>query len=61
MQDSSCHDGKEVDEGAWETKVSHREKQQQRKHDKVLTDSDSMDSTTPGIENITVTSEDHKH
>lgn len=44
--------------GAWETKISHREKRQQRKRDKVLTDSGSLDSTIPGIENtITVTTE----
>ncbi|XP_034372144.1 protein LYRIC isoform X4 [Arvicanthis niloticus] len=58
VQNSSRHDGKEVDEGAWETKISHREKRQQRKRDKVLTDSGSLDSTIPGIENIiTVTNE----
>lgn len=44
--------------GAWETKISHREKRQQRKRDKVQTDSGSLDSTIPGIENtITVTTE----
>lgn len=58
VQNSSRHDGKEVDEGAWETKISHREKRQQRKRDKVLTDSGSLDSTISGIENIiTVTTE----
>nr|XP_004663115.1 protein LYRIC isoform X2 [Jaculus jaculus] len=58
VQNSSRPDGKEVDEGAWETKISHREKRQQRKRDKVLTDSGSLDSTIPGIENaITVTTE----
>ncbi|KAF6100260.1 metadherin [Phyllostomus discolor] len=58
MQNSSRHDGKEVDEGAWETKISHREKRQQRKRDKVQTDCGSLDSTIPGIENtITVTTE----
>lgn len=58
VQNSSRHDGKEVDEGAWETKISHREKRQQRKRDKVLTDSGSLDSTIPGIENtITVSTE----
>ncbi|KAF6323498.1 metadherin [Rhinolophus ferrumequinum] len=56
VQNSSRHDGKEVDEGAWETKISHREKRQQRKRDKVQTD--SLDSAIPGIENtITVTTE----
>lgn len=44
--------------GAWETKISHREKRQQRKRDKVVTDSGSLDSTIPGIENtITVPTE----
>lgn len=44
--------------GAWETKISHREKRQQRKRDKVQSDSGSLDSTIPGIENtITVTTE----
>lgn len=44
--------------GAWETKISHREKRQQRKRDKVQTDSGSLDSTIPGIENtITVTAD----
>ncbi|XP_021514199.1 protein LYRIC isoform X2 [Meriones unguiculatus] len=58
VQNSSRHDGKEVDEGAWETKISHREKRQQRRRDKVLPDSGSLDSTIPGIENaITVTTE----
>ncbi|XP_066122101.1 protein LYRIC isoform X3 [Saccopteryx bilineata] len=58
VQNSSRHDGKEVDEGTWETKISHREKRQQRKRDKVQTDSGSLDSTIPGIENtITVTPE----
>ncbi|XP_040828561.1 protein LYRIC isoform X7 [Ochotona curzoniae] len=58
VQNSSRHDGKEVDEGAWETKISHREKRQQRKRDKVVTDSGSLDSTIPGIENtITVPTE----
>ncbi|XP_060979688.1 protein LYRIC isoform X4 [Dama dama] len=53
VQNSSRHDGKEVDEGAWETKISHREKRQQRKRDKVQSDSGSLDSTVPGIESAT--------
>ncbi|XP_065759561.1 protein LYRIC isoform X8 [Muntiacus reevesi] len=58
VQNSSRHDGKEVDEGAWETKISHREKRQQRKRDKVQSDSGSLDSTVPGIESTaTVTTE----
>ncbi|XP_053102295.1 protein LYRIC isoform X2 [Hemicordylus capensis] len=50
VQDQSRVDGKEVDEGAWETKISNREKRQQRKRDKVLTDAGS-DSNLPGMEN----------
>ncbi|KAM5281508.1 protein LYRIC isoform 3-T3 [Ctenodactylus gundi] len=58
VQNSARHDGKEVDEGAWETKISHREKRQQRKRDKVPTDSGTVDSAVPGIENtITLTTE----
>lgn len=58
VQNSSRHDGKEVDEGAWETKISHREKRQQRKRDKVQSDSGSLDSAIPGIDNtITATTE----
>ncbi|KAB0364029.1 hypothetical protein FD754_008185 [Muntiacus muntjak] len=58
VQNSSRHDGKEVDEGAWETKISHREKRQQRKRDKVQSDSGSLDSTVPGIESTaTITTE----
>uniref|UniRef100_A0A8D0BJI7 Metadherin n=1 Tax=Salvator merianae TaxID=96440 RepID=A0A8D0BJI7_SALMN len=41
VQDQSRIEGKEVDEGAWETKISNREKRQQRKRDKVLTDAGS--------------------
>ncbi|KAM6445740.1 protein LYRIC isoform 1-T1 [Rhynochetos jubatus] len=51
VQDTSRLDGKEVDEGAWETKISNREKRQQRKRDKVLTDSGSGESNLPGVEN----------
>lgn len=43
--------------GAWETKISNREKRQQRKRDKVLTDAGS-ESNLPGMENsVTVSSE----
>ncbi|XP_066546534.1 metadherin a [Amia ocellicauda] len=38
--------GKEHDEGAWETKISNREKRQQRRRDKVLNE----DSSSPGAE-----------
>uniref|UniRef100_A0A8C4V762 Metadherin n=1 Tax=Falco tinnunculus TaxID=100819 RepID=A0A8C4V762_FALTI len=51
VQDMSRQDGKEVDEGAWETKISNREKRQQRKRDKVLTDSGSGESNLQGVEN----------
>ncbi|XP_064010813.1 protein LYRIC isoform X1 [Pogoniulus pusillus] len=50
VQDSSRLDGKEVDEGAWETKISNREKRQQRKRDKVLTDSGSGEPNLQGVE-----------
>ncbi|XP_062483344.1 protein LYRIC isoform X2 [Pezoporus occidentalis] len=51
VQDMSRLDGKEVDEGAWETKISNREKRQQRKRDKVLTDGASAESNLQGVEN----------
>ncbi|XP_023667830.1 metadherin a [Paramormyrops kingsleyae] len=41
---ASTHDGKEPDEGAWETKISNREKRQQRRKDKTASD----DSGSPG-------------
>ncbi|KAJ7337988.1 hypothetical protein JRQ81_010514 [Phrynocephalus forsythii] len=57
VQDQSRVDGKEVDEGAWETKISNREKRQQRKRDKVLTDAGS-ESNISTIENsISVSTE----
>ncbi|XP_048881869.1 protein LYRIC-like [Brienomyrus brachyistius] len=40
----STHDGKEPDEGTWETKISNREKRQQRRKDKTASD----DSGSPG-------------
>uniref|UniRef100_A0A2D4L7X4 Protein LYRIC n=1 Tax=Micrurus paraensis TaxID=1970185 RepID=A0A2D4L7X4_9SAUR len=56
-QDQSRGDGKEADEGAWETKISNREKRQQRKRDKVLTDAGS-ESNLPSMEiPVTVPSE----
>ncbi|XP_010150924.1 PREDICTED: protein LYRIC, partial [Eurypyga helias] len=51
VQDTSRLDGKEVDEGAWETKISNREKRQQRKRDKVLTNGGSGESNVQGVEN----------
>ncbi|KAJ7413263.1 Protein LYRIC [Willisornis vidua] len=56
VQDTSRLDGKEVDEGAWETKISNREKRQQRKRDKVLTDSGSGESNLHGLENAVTVS-----
>ncbi|XP_065485351.1 protein LYRIC [Caloenas nicobarica] len=56
IQDTSRLDGKEVDEGAWETKISNREKRQQRKRDKVLTDSGSGESNLQGVENTVTAS-----
>ncbi|XP_071410212.1 protein LYRIC isoform X2 [Pithys albifrons albifrons] len=56
VQDTSRLDGKEVDEGAWETKISNREKRQQRKRDKVLTDSGSGESNLQGLENTVTVS-----
>ncbi|NWV39734.1 LYRIC protein, partial [Grantiella picta] len=56
VQDMSRLDGKEVDEGAWETKISNREKRQQRKRDKVLNDSGSGESNLQGIENTVTVS-----
>ncbi|XP_007056054.3 protein LYRIC [Chelonia mydas] len=58
VQDLSRLDGKEADEGAWETKISNREKRQQRKRDKVLTDAGPIESNLPGMENaVTVATE----
>ncbi|XP_074002109.1 protein LYRIC isoform X5 [Numenius arquata] len=56
VQDMSRLDGKEVDEGAWETKISNREKRQQRKRDKVLTDGGSGESNLQGMENTVTVS-----
>ncbi|KAM6350547.1 protein LYRIC isoform 3-T3 [Podargus strigoides] len=56
IQDLSRLDGKEVDEGTWETKISNREKRQQRKRDKVLTDGGSGESNLQGVENTVTVS-----
>ncbi|NWT12372.1 LYRIC protein, partial [Vireo altiloquus] len=56
VQDTSRLDGKEVDEGAWETKISNREKRQQRKRDKVLNDGGSGETNLQGIENTVTVS-----
>ncbi|XP_067393052.1 protein LYRIC isoform X2 [Emydura macquarii macquarii] len=58
VQDLSRQDGKEADEGTWETKISNREKRQQRKRDKVLTDTGPIEVNLPGMENaVTVGTE----
>ncbi|KAF7668379.1 hypothetical protein LDENG_00017780 [Lucifuga dentata] len=46
VQTASTNDGKEPDDGAWETKVSNREKRQQRRKDKGPEES----GTTGGME-----------
>ncbi|XP_054241283.1 protein LYRIC [Indicator indicator] len=56
VQDTSRLDGKEVDEGTWETKISNREKRQQRKRDKVLTDGGSGEPNLQGVENAVTVS-----
>ncbi|NWU32468.1 LYRIC protein, partial [Dyaphorophyia castanea] len=56
VQDTSRLDGKEVDEGAWETKISNREKRQQRKRDKVLNDGGAGEANLQGIENTVTVS-----
>lgn len=56
VQDMSRLGGKEVDEGTWETKISNREKRQQRKRDKVLTDGGSGESNLQGVENAVTVS-----
>ncbi|XP_041423108.1 uncharacterized protein LOC446286 isoform X2 [Xenopus laevis] len=56
-QQSSNQDKKEVEEGNWETKVSHREKRQQRKRDKG-TDSDIVE-TINSVVNEQFTSGSH--
>ncbi|XP_040519432.1 protein LYRIC isoform X4 [Gallus gallus] len=50
VPDASRLDGKEADEGTWETKISNREKRQQRKRDKVMTDGGSGESNLQGTE-----------
>ncbi|XP_074754768.1 protein LYRIC isoform X1 [Athene noctua] len=56
VQDVSRLDGKEADEGTWETKISNREKRQQRKRDKGLTDGGSGESHLQGVENTVTVS-----
>lgn len=57
VQDQSRVDGKEVDEGAWETKISNREKRQQRKRDKVLTDAGSESNISAMENSVSVSTE----
>uniref|UniRef100_H3A138 Metadherin n=1 Tax=Latimeria chalumnae TaxID=7897 RepID=H3A138_LATCH len=55
VHDVSALEGKEFEEGAWETKVSNREKRQ-RKRDKVLNDVGSGDANLHGTDATTVAS-----
>ncbi|XP_044279849.1 protein LYRIC isoform X2 [Varanus komodoensis] len=57
VQDQTRVDGKEVDEGAWETKISNREKRQQRKRDKVLSDVGSESNLAAMENSVTVSTE----
>ncbi|KAG9478776.1 hypothetical protein GDO78_012436 [Eleutherodactylus coqui] len=52
-QPSSNQDKKEAEEGNWETKISNKEKRQQRKRDKGA-DADVSDATTSVVEAFTV-------
>lgn len=56
VPDASRLDGKEADEGAWETKISNREKRQQRKRDKVMTDGGSGESNLQGTDSTATVS-----
>ncbi|XP_015138437.3 protein LYRIC isoform X3 [Gallus gallus] len=56
VPDASRLDGKEADEGTWETKISNREKRQQRKRDKVMTDGGSGESNLQGTESTATVS-----
>lgn len=54
-QQSPNQDKKEAEEGNWETKISNKEKRQQRKRDKG-TDSDIPENTTPVTESFIMVS-----
>ncbi|XP_048385524.2 protein LYRIC-like isoform X1 [Stegostoma tigrinum] len=52
-------EGKETDEGAWETKISSREKRQQRRRDKGINESPSVDSSLPAVGSEAVPAQQH--
>ncbi|XP_067834102.1 metadherin a [Heptranchias perlo] len=52
-------EGKETDEGAWETKISSREKRQQRRRDKGINENSSVDSSLPAVGSETVATQQH--
>ncbi|XP_039592172.1 protein LYRIC-like isoform X1 [Polypterus senegalus] len=45
VQNSLSVDGKETDDGAWETKISNKEKRQQRRRDKVVNEDAGVQKT----------------
>ncbi|XP_041045740.1 protein LYRIC-like isoform X1 [Carcharodon carcharias] len=52
-------EGKETDEGAWETKISSREKRQQRRRDKGINETSSVDSSLPAVGSEAVPAQQH--
>ncbi|XP_043543580.1 protein LYRIC-like isoform X2 [Chiloscyllium plagiosum] len=52
-------EGKETDEGAWETKISSREKRQQRRRDRGINESPSVDSSLPAVGSEAVPAQQH--
>ncbi|XP_072425843.1 protein LYRIC-like isoform X2 [Chiloscyllium punctatum] len=52
-------EGKETDEGAWETKISSREKRQQRRRDRGINESPSVDSSLPSVGSEAVPAQQH--
>lgn len=52
-------DSKETDEGAWETKISSREKRQQRRRDKGINEASPGDSTLPAVGSEMVPTQQH--
>ncbi|XP_078071772.1 protein LYRIC-like [Mustelus asterias] len=55
----SWAEGKEPDEGAWETKISSREKRQQRRRDKGINETSSVDSSLPAVGSEAVSAQQH--
>uniref|UniRef100_UPI00398E641D metadherin a isoform X2 n=1 Tax=Pristiophorus japonicus TaxID=55135 RepID=UPI00398E641D len=52
-------EGKEPDEGAWEKKISSREKRQQRRRDKGINETSLVDSSLPAVAAEAVSSQQH--